>query len=674
MSKQACRLWILAALTFLLAGPARAGVGRWTPYGPPEGSLVTVVAHEGRLFAASEESGVYASTDRGFTWFRSSTGMGNERIESLAVDPDDDEIYAAGQRHLFRSDDQGAHWVSLGPLPVEEQPAVKLLALAPGEPDVFFLAIGNVLYRSTNGGLIWTRALTHGSALLSVLVDPNDPDSVFVGTAQPGGLLHSADGGATWAPVTNVQAGPDLPPATPPFSFDVEELAAVDTAPTTLFAVAGLRLYRSMDAGASWVEIEVPEPSPDFGGFIESVVTTPGPGPRVYVFRQGTTPLRSELFVSEDLGETWTLVTDEAFGTSLRVDPATGAIYSFDTGGVGIADGEGASWRFSPLGRQCGLSSYPRPTPKLRFAPGGRIYAVVSGRVWVSRDNGRSWSVLGEDLIDQCIAIRDVAIDRRANTFWAATDNSVYLFRDGGATWVRVLGPVPLGDVPFQGVTVLDARTILFSGFGIWRSGDRGRTWTNTLPGPVLHDEFDEPEFQRSVYRVRVDPENPQIVYAGVIESGERHPLQVLPYVYQSLDGGRTWRRISDQGYVLAIDPSNPRTLYLGTRNGLLRSRDRGRTWRKISDFTLVPGFFVPEGSDLRVDPRNPRVLYAARADDVEDLGVWRSVDGGVTWSPLRSGLDSLPAFELFFHPRRAGHLFVASEGLFEGVFAVPGG
>jgi photosystem II stability/assembly factor-like uncharacterized protein len=242
-------------------------------------------------------------------------------------------------------------------------------------------------------------------------------------------------------------------------------------------------------------------------------------------------------------------------------------------------------------------------------------------------------------------------------------------------TWARSLGPIPIGDggFPFQGVTVLDSRTLLFSGYGIWRSGDRGATWTQTMSGNVLHDEFGEPQFQRSVYRVRVDPENPQIVYAGVIDSGERHPLRVLPYLYQSLDGGRTWRRISDDGYAVAIDPSNPRTLYLGSADGLLRSRDRGRHWTRISDFSIGVGGFVPNGSDLEVDPRNPRVLYAARGDEAEGNGVWRSVNGGVTWSPLQTGLDGLSAFELFLDPRRRGRLLVASEGLFEGVFGVPG-
>ena len=97
------------------------------------------------------------------------------------------------------------------------------------------------------------------------------------------------------------------------------------------------------------------------------------------------------------------------------------------------------------------------------------------------------------------------------------------------------------------------------------------------------------------------------------------------------------------------------------------------RAWKKISGFSLVPGFFVPEGSDLVVDPHDSRVLYAARADDIEDLGVWRSADGGVTWRPLNAGMDGLPAYEIFLDPRLAGKLHVASEGLFVGRFAVPG-
>jgi photosystem II stability/assembly factor-like uncharacterized protein len=675
MGRQAVRLWILIALMFsLCAMPARAGFEQWTPYGPPEGFLVALAIDDGRLLAATEESGVYASTDQGLTWFRSSTGLGNERIEALAVDPGDHEIYAAGQSRFFRSTDNGAHWTVLGTLPAQTQPVNDVLALAPGEPDVFFLAIGNILYRSTDGGQSWVQLLTNEPFQFeAVLVDPNDPESVFVGVPEPeGALLHSTDGGATWAPVTNVQILPNVPNPTP-FKPGVQEIVAAGTSPTTLFAVAGRRLFRSTDAGASWVEIAIPAAAPDYNPFIiDSVVATPGPDPRIYVFTQGD--VREKLYASEDLGDTWTLVTEEARGTSLQVDPATGDLFSFDIGGVGIAEDEGATWKFSPLGNQtCGLSSFPRPTPKVRFAA-GLTYAVVGGRLWESRDAGQRWSVLGRDLIEQCIALRDVAVDSRPRTLWAATDNSVLRSRDGGATWTRSLGPVPLGDgVPFQSVTLVDSRTILYTGFGIWRSGDRGATWKKTLPGPVVHDEFDEPEFQRSVYRIRVDPENPQIIYAGVIESGERHPLRVLPYVYQSLDGGRTWRRLSDEGYVLAIDPQHPKTLYLGTRDGLLRSRDRGKHWKKISDFSLVPGFFVPEGSDLVVDPHDPRVLYAARADDVEDLGVWRSVDGGVTWERLNAGMGDLPAYEIFLDPRQAGKLYVASQGLFVGRFALPG-
>jgi photosystem II stability/assembly factor-like uncharacterized protein len=675
MGKRAFRFCTLAALIFALAMPARAGFEQWTPYGPPEGFLVTLAIDGDHLLAATEESGVYASTDQGRTWFRSSSGLGNERIEALAVDPDDHEIYAAGQSRFFRSTDQGAHWTVLGTLPAQTQPGDDVLALAPGEPDVFFLAIGKILYRSTDGGQTWVQRLTNEPFQFeAVLVNPNDPESVFVGVPEPeGALLHSADGGTTWAPVTNVQVLPNVPTPTP-FKPGVQEIVAADTDPTTLFAVAGLRLYRSTDAGASWVEIAVPAATPDYNPFIiDSVVATPGPDPRIYVFQQSSVPFQEKLYVSEDLGDTWTLMTDEARGTSLRVDPVTGDLYSFDVGGVGIAEDEGAAWRFSPLGNQtCGLSGFPRPTPKVRFAP-GRTYAVVGGRLWESHNAGVSWSVLGRDLIEQCIALRDVAVDSRPRTLWAATDNSVLRSRDGGATWTRSLGPVPLGDgVPFQGVTLVDSRTILYSGFGIWRSGDHGATWKKTLPGPVLHDEFDEPGFQRSVYRIRVDPENPQIVYAGVIESGERHPLRLLPYVYQSLDGGRTWKRLSDEGYVLAIDPQHPRTLYLGTRNGLLRSRDRGRHWTTISGFSLVPGSFVPEGSDLVVDPHDSRVLYAARADDFENLGVWRSVDGGVTWERLNAGMGDLPAYEIFLDPRQAGRLYVVSQGLFVGRFSLP--
>jgi hypothetical protein len=133
---------------FLAALPAGAGIGRWTPYGPPSGSLLDLTVHpSGRLlvaavaaniYAKNVEGGVYASDDGGRSWLWSGTGMGAEKALAMAVDPEDGDLYAVGVTRFFRSTDQGRTWtVRAQSLPLGE-PALgegsDLLTLVPGSP------------------------------------------------------------------------------------------------------------------------------------------------------------------------------------------------------------------------------------------------------------------------------------------------------------------------------------------------------------------------------------------------------------------------------------------------------------------------------------------------------------------------------------------------------------
>lgn len=667
MGKQHVDGFVVLVLLLTLASPALAGVGRWTPFGPPQGALLTVaVDAAGNLYAATEHSGVYKSADRGATWSWSSLGMGSEEVEAIAVDPEDDEIYAVGERRFFRSTDAGAHWVAVGRLPARDEDfgTGDALALAPGEPDTIFLGHGKALLRSTDAGATWEKMLDTSTAILSVLVDPNDPQSVFVGTAQPGALFHSVDGGATWVPVTEVEAAPDFPAELDPFSYGVADLDAVPTAPTTLFAVAGLRLYRSTDAGATWEEIRHSDPSLLY---TESVAVVPGPQPRVYSFQQNSP--HPALSVSDDLGETWTLVAGQARGAWLLVQPETGDLVSFGLGGVGISANEGGVWSFSPLGKlPCGIDEYPTLTPKVKLA-GRRTYAVVDKRLYVSRDGGKSWAALARELSDRCVEVRDVAVDPRPGVLWAVGDG-VYRSNDGGETFTEVLASTPFTQsFPFRGITLAGPRTILAHGCGVWRSVNDGATWKETLKCEILKEEYGEPEFIRITHRIDVDPQRPQVVYAGAVESGERHPPVALPYLYKSENGGQTWRLLAENSFVLTIDPNRPATVYMARPNAVLRSLERGRRWQKVSNFGLGPApVWDPARGDLEVDPFDSRIVYAARFD-----GAWRSGDGGGNWSPLRAGLQGLVAGEVFPDPRRPGRLIVSTpEGLFEGRFVPP--
>ncbi|HEX7186460.1 MAG TPA: hypothetical protein VF756_31860 [Thermoanaerobaculia bacterium] len=682
---------ITPPLGFLLAflivsSPVFAGLNRWTPFGPPEGSLFTVALDgSGGLYAAADAGSVYKSSDSGDTWSWSGVGMGSDRVRALVYDPDDGDLYAAGETRIYRSTDEGRSWQTvardpeLAPVALESD----VLALSPGEPDVLFLGRENRLFRGGGAGGVgvWERVLDAEARIATVLVDPNAPQSVFVGLESfapiSHGLLHSTDGGETWAPVTDFETES-------PFQYGVKELDVVATSPTTMFAVTAGALLRSVDAGASWRIVRT-LPHPGVGS-AESLIVVPGPEPVVYaiqgipdLFPQEPPNLFFGLFASRDLGQTWSRVDEGGLPVqrsfnlppTLLAEPGTGDLWAFALDRVLEGVDGGRHWVKHLLGTQlCGYGAAGERRPKLRFRPGNpsRMYAVVGSRLWTSGDAGKSWRILAEDVVEGCVKLSDVVVDPgRRDTLYAASGEGVFRSTDGGETWTHVLrGRDPLGHNPRPPMHFLNLASprsgeVVAAGWGIWQSGDFGGRWQPRLSRVALYPQFDEPEFARDVVQLVIDPSRPQILYAGAVESGERHPPRTYSYIYRSTDGGRTWRKLLENAHVIAIDPSDSRTLYALGLAGLRRSRDDGRTWQRISSFGSEPA-----QADLEVDPFDPRTLWAARRD-----GVWRSTDGGVTWERQNQGLHRNTAFasDLFFHPRRPGLLYVASNGLFEGYF-----
>ena len=184
---------------------------------------------------------------------------------------------------------------------------------------------------------------------------------------------------------------------------------------------------------------------------------------------------------------------------------------------------------------------------------------------------------------------------------------------------------------------------------GVWKSDDYGRTWT-----PIFDDQPTQ-----SIGAIAVAPSNPSILYVASGEGLQRPDLSVGDGIYKSTDAGKTWihlgLRDGQQIPQLAVDPGDPDRLFAAVlghpfganpERGIFRSTDGGQTWQKV--------LFVNErigGSDVQVDPSHPNVVYASlcetRRGPWEDNnsyvgtggGLFKSIDGGSTWSKLTQGL-----------------------------------
>src|SRR4051812_25503639 len=144
---------------------------------------------------------------------------------------------------------------------------------------------------------------------------------------------------------------------------------------------------------------------------------------------------------------------------------------------------------------------------------------------------------------------------------------------------------------------------------GVWKTDDAGRTWR-----PI----FDEQPTQ-SVGTIAVAPSDPNTLYVGSGEGLPRPDLSVGDGVYRSADGGATWTHLglrdAQQIPQIAIDPRDPNRIFVAAlghpygpnrERGIYRSTDGGRTFTAVLQRDENAG-----GNDVDIDPSNPMVIYA---------------------------------------------------------------
>jgi hypothetical protein len=182
---------------------------------------------------------------------------------------------------------------------------------------------------------------------------------------------------------------------------------------------------------------------------------------------------------------------------------------------------------------------------------------------------------------------------------------------------------------------------------GVWKTGNAGTTWT-----PV----FDE-QASYSVGEITIDPTNPEVVWVGTGENVSGRHVGWGDGVYRSPDAGRTWQRMglatSQHIGRILVDPRDGRVILVaaegplwsaGGDRGVYRSSNGGATWTPVLQIDEHTGV-----TDLEFDPANPDVVYAAGYQRRRHVwgflgggpksGIWKSTDNGKTWRQVKTGL-----------------------------------
>ena len=508
-----------------------------------------------------------------------------------------------------------------------------------------------------------------GGSIVSLALDPQNPDTVYAGT-WGNGVFKSVDGGLSWLPASNGLG-----------NLFINSLAVDPLQPNTLYAGTYKDgMYKSLDGGYSWF-------ASNNGVQAEAIVYTIAIDPlspnKVYIGTRGPSnnggpPWRGMAYKSLDGGATWlkmlgslggenqqdwlyAIVVHPLYPTRLyAASHEHGPWRSLDFGDTWRWLGEG----IDDSGRAIGAAATSVDSTSLYYGVWhslGVYKSIDGGNHWVLKDNG----IWGAKVYS--LAVNPLQPDTiYLATFGFGVNKTV----DGGEQWKRSglasTGIFALAINPLNPETLYAAT----SDDGVYRSDDGGATWSHRQAGLQA----------ASVTSLLIDPADPNRLFAGLDGGG----------VAQSGDHGRTWNEMNNgledksvQG--LVFNPAYPVRLYaLTDANGMyLCDLSAGETWVPLSlglppaslarSFArpILPGAdpvdqeVVPAGADapqtvplldMVFAPSDPNLIYLATGG----AGVYRSQDGGMSWGPTT--LISATIWSLAVDPLNAQLVYAAGD------------
>ncbi|MBV9437561.1 MAG: glycoside hydrolase [Acidobacteria bacterium] len=611
-------------------------------------------------------------------------------------------IMAATNGGVWKTDDFGRTWTPI----FDGQPtgSIGALAIAPSNPDIIYvgsgeglrrpdLSVGDGMYKSSDGGKTWRHlGLRDGQQIGSILVDPRDPNRLFVavlghpyGPNPERGVFRSTDGGESFQKILYKDENTgaidlEVDPSNPQTVY--ADMWASRRPPWTVgnsYDAPGSGLYKTTDGGDHWQQLTggLPDWEHDKLGRIGFAIAPSNPK---LIYAMVDSPTKGGVYRSDDAGESWTRVNNEerVWGRGsdfawVRVSPNDeNTIYVANTSTYKSTDGGRTfiAWKGAPGGDDYhSIWINPKnPDIILLGVDQGATITVNGGRTWsswynqptaqlyhvITNDEHPYWVYGGQQESgsagvlsrgnDGQITSRDwhpVGADEYAyiapdpldpNIVYGGPRGKVARYhRDTGQ--VEDVTPVVLGQFRFNRTAPIifskkDPRLLLLGSNVLFKTTNGGRSWDTISPDLTRPDPGSPPNL--GIF-AGSDPQNGK--HRGVI-------------------------------YSIAPSPQDTNVIWIGTDDGWVQvTRDGGKNWQNVTPPEMTAWSKVAQLDAGHVDTQT---AYAAvnrlRLDDLHPY-IYRTHDGGKNWQKIVNGLpDNAPVNVVREDPEKKGLLFAGTE------------
>src|SRR5690242_8908189 len=692
----------LKNLEFREIGPAVMG-GRIDDF-------AVVESNPNIVYVGTASGGVWKTTNNGTTWTPVFDKEGVSTIGDIAIAPSDPAVVWVGTGEpnnrqssswgdgIYKSLDAGKTWQRMGLAATRH---IGRIVIHPRNPEVVYAAaLGHLwgpnpdrgVYKTTDGGKTWNQVLkiNDNTGVSDIAMDPESPDTLYAAAYErrrtpfgfngggPGSAIYkTTDGGVNWKKLTKglpYENGGD----TGRIGLDIYRKD-----PNIVYAIVQHEkggTYRSEDKGETWKKMGDTNPRPSY---YSQIRIDPTNDLRIW-------ELGAQMYYSEDGGKTFS--TQRVKGIhgdfhAMWIDPAdSNHVITGCDGGIHWSYDNGRTWDFLniiAIGQyyEVGLDNE-------------KPYQICGGL----QDNG-SWCGPSMSLTRDGITNEDWTLMPGGDGFYAEIDNVepwiVYTEsqdghisrRDAHTGQQREIMPEAKAGEPhyrFQwnspmAVSTHDHKTIYYGGNYLFKSTDRGDSWTRLggdlttgvdrnkleifgkVPDKNTLSRHDGVEEYPTITTLSESPLKADVLWVGTDDGN----LQV------TRDGGKTWKNVVSKA------PGVPKGTYVSrvvaskTAEGaafatfdghraddynvyIFATTDYGETWKSIRNG-------IPDSAGtvhvLREHPRNTNLLFAGA-----EFGLWISWDRGANWTTLKNNFPTVPVDDIEIQTRE-NDLVLATHG-----------